>query len=69
MRLQLEKAFFENQPRRTLTNQNLEQIAGDRIDQKLELAGCLVQSKNQINLSVSLDIVLRETNTDSGLAE
>lgn len=50
-------------------NQNPEQIARDKIDQMLELAGWLVQSKDKVNLSAGMGIALRETNMESGAAD
>ena len=50
-------------------NQNPEQIARDKIDQMLELAGWLVQSKDKVNLSAGIGVALRETNTESGSAD
>ena len=42
-----------------MTNQNPEQIARDKIDKQLELAGWQVQSMAKINLSASLGVVVR----------
>jgi len=50
-------------------NQNPEQIARDKIDQMLKLAGWIVQSKEKVNLSAGIGIALRETNTESGSAD
>ncbi len=50
-------------------NQNPEQIARDRIDRMLELAGWVVQSKSQVNLSASLGVAVREYQTDVGPAD
>lgn len=50
-------------------NQNPEQIARDKIDQKLVDAGWLVQSKDEVNLSAGKGVALRETNTESGSAD
>jgi len=50
-------------------NQNPEQIARDKIDQMLSLAGWTVQSKDKVNLSASIGVALRETNTESGSAD
>ena len=47
-------------------NQNPEQLARDEIDAKLEAAGWSVQSKNEINLSASRGIAVREFDTDTG---
>ena len=53
----------------TFTNQNPEQIARDKIDQMLADAGWIVQSKSKENLSAGIGVVLREVNTESGLAD
>ncbi|WP_396167322.1 DEAD/DEAH box helicase family protein [Flavobacterium sp.] len=50
-------------------NQNPEQIARDKIDKMLVLAGWIVQSKDKVNLSAGIGIALRETNTESGSAD
>ncbi|NVJ46476.1 MAG: DEAD/DEAH box helicase family protein [Cytophagia bacterium] len=50
-------------------NQNPEQIARDLIDQELEQAGWLVQSKNEVNLSAGKGIAVREYQTSSGPAD
>ena len=50
-------------------NQNPEQIARDKIDEMLENAGWLVQSKDEVNLSAGKGVALRETNTESGSAD
>lgn len=50
-------------------NQNPEQIARDKIDKMLELAGWLVQSKDKVNLTAGIGVALRETNTESGSAD
>ena len=50
-------------------NQNPEQIARDKIDKMLLLAGWIVQSKEKVNLSAGIGIALRETNTESGSAD
>jgi len=50
-------------------NQSPEQIARDRIDKMLEVAGWLVQSKEKVNLNAGVGIALRETNTESGAAD
>ena len=49
-----------------MPNQNPEQRARDVIDAKLEAAGWSVQSKNEINLSASRGIAVREFDTDTG---
>lgn len=50
-------------------NQNPEQIARDKIDQMLTLAGWVVQSKDKVNLSAGIGVALRETSTESGSAD
>ncbi|WP_417558362.1 DEAD/DEAH box helicase family protein [Mesoflavibacter zeaxanthinifaciens] len=50
-------------------NQNPEQIARDKIDAMLREAGWVVQSKSDVDLSASLGVALRETNTQSGSAD
>ena len=50
-------------------NQTPEQIARDKIDQMLESAGWLVQSKGTVNLAAGIGVALRETNTESGSAD
>ena len=50
-------------------NQNPEQLARDRIDEMLREAGWVIQSKNEINLSVSKGIAVREYQTDVGFAD
>ncbi|WP_370104069.1 DEAD/DEAH box helicase family protein, partial [Winogradskyella sp.] len=50
-------------------NQNPEQIARDKIDAMLRQAGWVVQSKSDVDLSASLGVALRETNTQSGSAD
>jgi type I restriction enzyme R subunit len=50
-------------------NQNPEQIARDKIDKILQEAGWIVQSKNEVDLSASKGVALRETNTTSGSAD
>lgn len=50
-------------------NQTPEQKARDKIDQMLESAGWLVQSKDKVNLSAGMGVALRETNTESGSAD
>ncbi len=50
-------------------NQNPEQIARDRIDQMLEDAGWLVQSKKTIDLSANKGVAVREYQTDVGPAD
>ena len=50
-------------------NKNPEQIARDKIDEMLQQAGWIVQSKKKINLSAGQGIALRETQTVSGSAD
>jgi len=50
-------------------NQNPEQIARDKIDQMLILAGWVVQSKKKINLNVSKGVAVSEYQTDVGPAD
>ena len=49
-------------------NQTPEQIARDEIDTQLENAGWHVQSKNQIDLSSTKGVAVREYQTDVGPA-
>lgn len=50
-------------------NQNPEQIARDKIDEMLQEAGWLVQSKNKVDLSANKGIAVREYQTDVGPAD
>ena len=50
-------------------NQNPEQIARDKIDQMLMLAGWVVQSKQKVNLNESKGVAVREYQTDVGPAD
>src|SRR5690554_2750157 len=50
-------------------NQNPEQIARDTIDDMLQQAGWLVQSKNEVDLSASKGVAVREYQTDVGPAD
>lgn len=50
-------------------NQTPEQIARDKIDAMLVASGWIVQSKNEINLTASLGIAVREYQTDVGPAD
>ena len=52
-----------------MTNQNLEQIARDKIDAMLEAAGWVVQPKNKVNLSAAQGVAVREYQTDIGPAD
>lgn len=50
-------------------NQNPEQIARDKIDEMLRLAGWVVQSKKKVDLAASLGVAVREYQTDVGPAD
>ena len=50
-------------------NQNPEQIARDKIDKMLQLAGWVVQSKKKVDLSASQGVAVREYQTDVGPAD
>ncbi len=50
-------------------NQNPEQIARDRIDQKLRLSGWVIQDKSKIDFSASLGIAVKEYLTEVGPAD
>jgi type I restriction enzyme R subunit len=50
-------------------NQNPEQIARDKIDSMLKAAGWIVQSKNEVDLSVGRGIALREYQADTRFAD
>ena len=50
-------------------NQNPEQIARDRIDDRLRAAGWHVQDRNSIDFTVGLGIAVREYETDVGPAD
>ena len=50
-------------------NQNLEQIARDKIDRMLVDAGWVVQSKKKINLAANKGVVISEYQTDVGPAD
>lgn len=52
-----------------MSNQNPEQIARDKIDNLLELAGWKIQSKNKIDFSAGIGIAVREYQTDVGPAD
>jgi len=51
------------------TNQNPEQIARDRIDGKLRLAGWVIQDKKKIDFSAALGIAVKEYLTEVGPAD
>ncbi len=51
------------------TNQNPEQIARDRIDDRLQKAGWVIQSKNEIDLTAGRGVAIREYQTDVGYAD
>ena len=50
-------------------NQNPEQIARDKIDQMLQKAGWLVQSKKKVDLGAGKGVAVREYQTDVGPAD
>lgn len=50
-------------------NQNPEQVARDRIDQMLRAAGWSVQSKDEVDLSASRGVAVREYLTSAGPAQ
>lgn len=50
-------------------NQTPEQIAREKIDKQLIVCGWSVQSRSQINLSISLGVAVREYSTDVGPAD
>lgn len=50
-------------------NQNPEQLARDRIDAMLVLAGWVVQHAKQVNLAAALGVAVREYPTDDGPAD
>lgn len=52
-----------------MVNQNAEQIARDKIDEMLKLAGWAVQDKKEIDLNVGLGQAVREYQTDVGPAD
>lgn len=52
-----------------MSNQNPEQIARDKIDSMLILAGWVVQSKNKVNLGANRGVAVREYQTDAGIAD
>jgi type I restriction enzyme R subunit len=52
-----------------MTNQNPEQVARDKIDNMLILAGWVVQSKNKVNLAAHKGVAVREYQTDAGIAD
>ncbi len=51
------------------SNQHPEQLARDKIDEMLQEAGWLVQSKNKVDLSAGKGIAIREYQTDVGPAD
>ena len=53
----------------TNINQNPEQIARDKIDKMLVLAGWVVQSKKKVDLGESIGVAVREYQTDVGPAD
>ena len=50
-------------------NQNPEQIARDRIDDRLRAAGWLVQDRKAVDFNAGLGIAVREYQTDIGPAD
>jgi type I restriction enzyme R subunit len=52
-----------------LPNQDPEQIARDQIDQMLEDAGWVIQSKKKINLHINKGVAIKEYLTDAGEAD
>ncbi|MBN1647968.1 MAG: DEAD/DEAH box helicase family protein [Spirochaetales bacterium] len=52
-----------------MLNQNPEQIARDKIDRILSLAGWIIQSKDEIDLSAGKGVAIREYQTDAGPAD
>ncbi|RUA28023.1 MAG: restriction endonuclease subunit R, partial [Bacteroidetes bacterium] len=52
-----------------LPNQDPEQLARDQIDQMLEEAGWVIQSKKRINLHANRGVAIREYLTDAGEAD
>lgn len=50
-------------------NQNPEQIARDVIDDLLQQAGWVIQSKAKIDFSAGLGVAVREYQTDAGPAD
>lgn len=52
-----------------MINQNPEQIARDRIDQKLISCGWVVQHKSKLNLGANLGVAVREYTTEVGPAD
>ena len=52
-----------------LMNQNPEQIARDRIDEKLRLSGWVIQDKKKIDFSACTGIAVKEYMTDVGPAD
>ena len=55
--------------KRTIINQNPEQIARDKIDLLLKEAGWIIQSVKQIDFTAGLGIAVREYTTDVGPAD
>ncbi len=52
-----------------IPNQDPEQLARDQIDQMLEDAGWIIQSKKKINLHANNGVAIREYQTDAGEAD
>jgi len=55
--------------KKSLPNQNPEQLSRDNIDRQLIACGWVIQSKSQINLNASLGVAVREYQTDVGPAD
>ncbi|CAG0944088.1 hypothetical protein BROC_02515 [Candidatus Brocadiaceae bacterium] len=53
----------------TMSNQNPEQRARDRIDKQLNVCGWLIQDKNRVNLRAGIGVAVREYLTDAGVAD
>jgi type I restriction enzyme R subunit len=50
-------------------NQNPEQLARDKIDNKLLACGWVIQNKSSINLAAAIGVAIREYQTDVGPAD
>ena len=59
----------ETDPMPRDVNQNPEQIARDRIDDRLRAAGWQVQDRNAVDFNAGLGIAVREYQTDIGPAD
>lgn len=49
-----------------MVNQRPEDIARDRIDERLTKAGWIVQSKKELNWNAGIGIAIKEYDTDEG---